>query len=332
MENNNQITKGHSLITAKMQLTSKEQDLLTMLVISLTKSSYNQKFKPVVEGDEPLVQTSFTFTLKELSNITSLKSSTLKKIKYDKEGKALITSLEKACDSLSNKKIKIRDENGSFDGKTLVPNAKYNASSGILTLETTLSMAKILLDYGIKNNNFGQIDHDLYFTLGGEYEKRILELISRFKNTKDFNCSFSTLCENLGTTWDSQTKISNVKMSVLTRPLAAIVKQSNGLWTFQKGFSKGFDAPARIKPDSQVVFKMKYNEPKKEKLVSEKVENVRPDGASDRVWRSIEFMQRNIIEDADDFTIELYMSIAEAQGFTVPDAIAKIIADFDSAN
>ncbi|WP_305840073.1 replication initiation protein [Photobacterium leiognathi] len=101
----------------------------------------------------------------------------------------------------------------------------YN--KGILTLEVSRSTAAKMLDY---SNGFAEIDLRLLFSLKGAYEKRILEILSRFKNKRDFKVSIEDYSLMIGSQRDRYKTFSDFRKVVIERPLQKIISKSNGVW------------------------------------------------------------------------------------------------------
>lgn len=265
-EKRKEITKPHSVITARMTLTAKEQDLLSLLIMKVKDSADSQKFKdgifdPLSPENLESINTIFKFEVKELANILGTTVNTLKKQnRSSKTGALEPCALEKACQAIRNQDIRIRSEQG-FVGRRLVSDAAFDFDTGILTLETTRTMAGIMLDYGLKNDNFGKTDMRLLFSLNGAFEKRILELISRFKNERDFKITLGEFCEILNVFPENYSSMANFRKNVIESPIARIVKHSNGMWITQPKHPKGFHLKRGAKMNDIITFKMKYVAP-----------------------------------------------------------------------
>tara|TARA_B100001094_G_C18122783_1_gene767806 strand:- start:304 stop:1032 length:729 start_codon:yes stop_codon:yes gene_type:complete len=237
------VKKPHSFITSKMRLTAREQDLLTLAVKKIKLSSDQYFFKHQKNVTKETIKTAFSFTTQELSQLFHVTPS------------ALYHTLDEVTDSLINKPIFLKNPDmQEFEKIVLFSNIKYRC--GVLTLEVSQSTALMMLDY---SKGFGEIDLKILLKLNGGYEKRILDLISRFKNKREFQCSIDELAEMLGTQRDNYKLFSNFRRVVIERPLQNIIQKSNGVWTAKKDFPKGYHLIKKGRHCSGIIFKMHYN-------------------------------------------------------------------------
>lgn len=251
-----EVVKPHSVITARMDLSSREQDLVTLLLLSVKKEFDNLKLITNTSNvDVNLIPQKYEYSKKQIADIFGVNINALSK--KDSNKKYL---LENACKSLWEKGIEIRGDDGSFMLTRLLSYAKYDGAN--LTLETPSIIVSELVDYS--KRGMGIIDYKLLFKLKGKYDKRILELISRFKNKYNFECTVFELCEMLGTDFDSYASWRSFSIAVLNNPLKSIVRESNGMWEFKDASNRGYDIKKKTggkaySKDDVVVFKMKYS-------------------------------------------------------------------------
>lgn len=251
-----EVVKPHSIITARMDLSSKEQDLVTLLLLSVKKEFDKLKLITNTSNvDVSLISQKYEYSKKQIAEIFGVNVNALSK--KDSNKKYL---LENACKSLWDKGIEIRCDDGSFIFTRLLSYAKYDGAN--LTLETPSVIVSELVDYS--KRGMGIIDYKLLFKLKGKYDKRILELISRFKNKYNFECTVFELCEMLGTDFDSYASWRSFSIAVLNNPLKSIIRESNGMWEFKDSSNRGYDVRKKTSgksysKDDVIVFKMKYN-------------------------------------------------------------------------
>lgn len=235
MENKNKfLLKPHSIITARMNLSPREQDLLALLIISIKKNYDALKFKENEkkereEIDLTLIPTKYTYTKNEIAGMFCISTSGLIKKDNSPEGDGAYI-LEKACKGLWDKGIEIRTEKG-FILTRLLSHAEYDGKK--LVLETTNRMVSEILDCNHKG--MGIIDYEILFKLKGKYDKRLLDIISRFKNKRDFECTINELCYMLGTKFDKYESWRIFANAVLVKPIRNIVKVSKGTWEIKDG-------------------------------------------------------------------------------------------------
>ena len=175
--------------------------------------------------------------------------------------------MHRDCKSLWDKGVESKTEKG-FILTRLVSQAEYDGVN--LTLETTSTMVSEMVDYSSKG--MGIIDYRMLFKLNGQYDKRILDIISRFKNKRDYECTIEELCRMLGTRFSSYETWRSFSSSVLIKPIKNIIKVSNGLWELKEG--NGFKIIKKTgkrgySEKDIIIFRMKYNAPENSKLINE---------------------------------------------------------------
>lgn len=258
MNDNKVVVKPHSIITARMDLSPKEQDLLTLIMLSVKKEFDKLQFS-LENGqsvNSELIPQKYKFSKRELVELFNVDESLFRK--KDKVTKTHL--LDIACKSLWERGIEIRNGN-KFTLTRLISFASYDGQN--LIIEIPSIMVDELVDYS--KGGMGIIDYKLLFKLKGKYDKRILEIISRFKNKRNFSCTIQELCEMLGTEFDSYSSWRSFSGSVLSVPLKSIVRESNGIWNYKDSKNKGYEvikktAGKSYTKDDVIIFKMKYCE------------------------------------------------------------------------
>lgn len=229
------ITKSHPLITAKMSFTAKEQDLLNLILVSLKKEANAQKKTsklknlPVSDKNDGVhidkLSLQYEYTRQELLDLLEVTP------------KRLTAYLDEATDELMEKVATVRNPNtGEYRKYKLVGFSSWEAN--VLTLSIDKEVAEVLLNYSA---GFAVIDFKLMFALKNKNEKRILDLISRFKGKKNtfFKCRIKDLCEMLGVSYGDYANYNSFRIAVLSQPLARIIKASNGLWEYMPDCKTG---------------------------------------------------------------------------------------------
>lgn len=232
------IKKSHHFISARMSLSPREQDLLSLMILGLKKEADKIKFTKANEK----IPTSFIFHTNELCEHFSMTRQGLYK------------TLDDATSSVMGRFAEIKNnEIQSFEKVSLCSYAEFK--NGVLRLSVTEEAAHYMLDY---SKGFGEIDLKLLLSFKGGYEKRILELISRFK-TIDYSTSLNELCFMLGTDFRKFKRFDVFKNTVLIKPIKNIVKNSNGVWKVKEGFKYGFIISKKgrsYQPEDKLTFKM----------------------------------------------------------------------------
>ena len=267
-----------------MDLSAREQDLATLVMLGVKKSADSLKvtkegiFDPNIQIDKDQLQTTFEFststlvelfgiTAKALSNpvpISKHQKDLIQKGELDKNTLSRVSLLEATCEKLQSRKIYVRGKNGDFFMHTLIPSASF--SNGILSLGITQQMALLMLNYGPQGNSFGMIDAKLFFQLKSANAKRILDLISRFKNSADYSCTLSELCEMTGSKYSDYKDFSTLRKTLLDNTIKSIVNNSDGVWETKDSANRGYILKKKVarngySPEDKVTFQMRYNKP-----------------------------------------------------------------------
>ena len=263
---NKSITQPHDAIIARLQLSAREQDLVTLAFMEVKKFADKTKVKlSQFDPNQPEnlndIPTICTFSEKSVASLLGVTVKALN-IKNQDNGK---TFLHNVCRKL----ISRRTETNVNDGTFLVANllSEAECSHGVLRLEVTRSQAARMLDYGLNRNNFTRIDAKLVLGFKSRYTKRIFELISRFKNAQDYSTTLGELYDMLGTSADDHADFSRFKRNVLDRPIAQIVKDSCGVWQIKEGKGYIIDSQQgkKVTERIRITFKMKFHDPEQPK-------------------------------------------------------------------
>ena len=247
------VKKAHHLITGRMSFTAREQDLVTLLVRAVKQEADKQRYSVGnnEEYDLQKIPTKFFFSTKELTSLLNVTPS------------ALYHTLDDVTTSIMGKVAYIKNpEKNSFEKAVLVTRAKYE--NGTLMLGIDRDTAGTMLDY---SQGFAEIDLRLLLSLRGGYEKRLLELISRFKNHRYYTCKLDDFYEMVGAHRDQFKDFTIFRRTVIEKPLQRLITQSNGVWTPKDDAKKGYELVKNGRSYSHIIFKMQWNEPisKKEK-------------------------------------------------------------------
>lgn len=228
------ITKSHQLVTAHLGFSAKETDIFHLLLTSLKKESNAQK----IENDIKKIPQCENNDGAYIDNLTLTYEYTRKELLecLNVTPKYLITYLDEATSKIMGKVATIRDVKTGHWWKNTVVN-KANYVDGVLTLQLNRDVAELLLNY---TKGFAIVDFNLMFSLKTTNEKRILDLISRFKNEpRFFRARISEVCDILGVDFKSYASFGSFRSTVLAAPLKKIVNSSNGMWVFRDDCKTG---------------------------------------------------------------------------------------------
>ncbi|HGJ5854387.1 replication initiation protein [Arsenophonus nasoniae] len=276
------VKKPHQLITSRMNLKPREQDLITLLVKSLKSEQEKLKFSGVTNEN---VVFEFRYHTKDLEEHFDLTRQGLYKALYDGT-------------KVMGKVLEIKDpDNKMFSKVVIISNACFE--DGVLFIRMDKDAAKYLLEY---SSGFSEIDLTLLLSLRGGYEKRILELISRFKGIKDYTVSIEEFCNMLGVSPNDYVDFPRFKRATLTNPIKNIVSKSNGVWTFRSDYKDGFiieKTGKSYKPYNKITFKLDFNESisKEKEFIFKENDNPRY-AMLDMLEKKISSMEANKVEAA----------------------------------
>ena len=213
------VKKSHHMVTAKFSITAREQDILTLIFKELKRSADSIKY-----GTELELKTEFQFTTKDLVDYLGIGRDTayelMATIAKGMVGKQAIV-----------KAIAAKNENSKIKVLTLCSYGEYDG--GQLTLRIDKTTAHYMLDYG---KGFAEIDFKLSLSLKGVHEKRLLDLISRFKYDQ-YTCFLGEFYALLGVNPKHYSSFTVFRRTVLDKPLKRLIDKSNGAWiaTDEKG-------------------------------------------------------------------------------------------------
>lgn len=225
--------------------------MITLIFKDLKKEYDNEKFggegKGVVDVND--VKTEFSFTTKQLQE------------HFDLSRQGLYDLLDVATDGVMGKVAKVKHiDKKSFEKLSLCSYAKFE--NGVLTLRVDKETARHMLDY---SKGFAEVDFKLSLAMTGEYEKRILDLISRFKKKGNyFKCSLGEFYRMMEVKPSDYSSFTVFRRTVIERPLERLIEKADGVWTATDTKGLGYE----IKKDGRsykdfdtITFKMKYVEP-----------------------------------------------------------------------
>ena len=202
-----EVKKSHYMIEARFHLTPRQLDILTLLFLELKRSADKIKF-----GNEQILKTKFEFTTKDLMNFFRLSRD------------ATYELMKILAKNMKGEKARVKQANSQIKKLTLCSYTKYN--DGQLILRIDKATADCMLDY---SKGFAVVDLTLSLALNGAYEKRLLDLISRFKD-RQYTCLLSDFYALMGANPSNYASFTVFRRTVLGKPMKRLIKQSKGMW------------------------------------------------------------------------------------------------------
>lgn len=236
------VKKSHHMVTAQFSITAREQDILTLIFKDLKRSADSMKY-----GKEPELKTEFQFTTKDLVDYFGIGRDTAYEL--------MATIAKGMVGKQAIVKEIAKNENSKVKVLTLCSYGEYDG--GQLTLRIDKTTAHYMLDYG---KGFAEIDFKLSLSLNGVHEKRLLDLISRFKYDQ-YTCSLGQFYALLGTNPKNYSSFTVFRRTVLDKPLKRLIEKSNGAWvaTDEKGLGYTLLKTGRSYTNtSRLTFTMKF--------------------------------------------------------------------------
>ena len=219
------IKKPNRLITAKLNLTSREQDLLALLMFSV-KSAYDNEYFNLAEKSKDKVDIEkipliYKFSIDEMA---ALFNCTREYLLKKNKNKFLLN--EVSYDLFKQEISILNNDNSTFRHHRLVTDAVFCGK--YLTLVISPFMRDEMVDFN--SYGFGKCDLKIFFKLNSSYGKRIFELVSRYENNLDYEVSVGMLCGMLGISLESYSRPTSFLQTVLRKPIDAIINASDGEW------------------------------------------------------------------------------------------------------
>ena len=265
-----ELRKGMNVVRTRYprSMTRIDMKFIHLVQVQLKKWALATDYKPsdTLKGIDAYdgVKTSFSFSITDLACAIGSNRSALTKIIKDSENKTVyrngfpLRRITEYLTSAVNVTVEI-DSQYVTGAMSPISTATYCNETDVCNIETSKTMAAILLDSAFeKNSSF--VDMQLQMRLKSLMACHILDRISRFKNADvDYKCSIRSLIDDCGIDID---KIKNRHSFINTNirePLKQIEALSRGIWT---RVGTGFEVTNKSKGltlSDILTFKMKYN-------------------------------------------------------------------------
>jgi plasmid replication initiation protein len=212
------VKKSHHMVTAGFSITAREQDVLTLIFKELKKSEEAITFG---EEEPENLKLDFTFTTAQLNKVFGTSRQNTYEI-METVAKGLMGK------TATVKRIADKSKKGAKKNTTRILSlcsfAEYN--EGMLSLSIDKNTAYYMLDY---TKGFSEIDFKLSLSLNGAHEKRLLDLISRFKQNQ-YTCTLGEFYILLGSNPSHYSSFTVFRRSVLDKPMKRLIERSSGAW------------------------------------------------------------------------------------------------------
>lgn len=329
------VKKSYQVVTARMALDANEQNLLTLLVRELKLAATNFREEKIraskvkgysvpdkIEINPDDLPSIFEFDLSELSEVIGVTDSALSK------------TLDATTTKMMQRIIYWPLKDGGFHKEQLLGPSKYHKNKGKLSLQLHQRTKIAILE---ETRGVSIIDLKLSLSLKGGYEKRILDMISTFKNTKNFEVNFDDFCAMVGSYPEDYTGgLSDFRKVVIERPLKRIFKASGSSWESTDTKHKGYELIKSGRIVKRVVFYVRYNDISsvKDFALLEGKERNKLQNYSNLDLAELAITEESIlaIDKLDTFSkimISGYQSIAKENNYQIPhnveDKIKKLL-------
>lgn len=324
------VKKSYQVVTARMGLDANEQNLMTLLVKELKTAATNyresvirdnkQKNLPIpkiIEIEQDKLPDTFEFGLSDLSRAMGVTNSAL--------SQTLKVTIKKMMQRVITWQV-----GKNFEMEQLLGPSTYIDKKGILSIKIHPRTKVAILE---ETRGVSIIDLKLSLSLKGGYEKRILDMISTFKNDRDFECEFTAFCSMVGSHPDVYKRgLESFRLAVLERPLKRIFKESNGDWEPTDDKKKGYILEKTGRTVKKIIFKVKYNALEETKNIGNSLdaEYKQLEKESNQTIAELKLLEQSILETAklDGFTkimINGYESTSKELNYLIPKEIANKI-------
>ena len=281
------IKKPHESMLFRARLNTNEVNMMNLICKGLTEweSELHYNKKDISNIDKKDIKREFKYETVELIELMGVSQQALSK------------TLKETTTSVMQKVISIPKNKGGFTSYGLCSFADYD--NGILTLKIEEDTAEVLLP---RLKNFCLTDAKLSLSLSGIYEKRILDLISRFKNKSEYQIGIKDFCDLLEIDFSKYARFEVFNRSALKEPIGRLIAASNGMWTAKKEWLPKKDKKGKLVKDENgeiikelrkgkgytisktgraykdtdiITFKLKYTEPKIDiKTIEDDIEKI----------------------------------------------------------
>lgn len=317
----------------KANLSANELNLFTLLIRSLKKSATDlrentkrdAKYKTGVisndvDIDTELLPNSFEYSLSELSETMGISKQAVSK------------TMQETVTKMMGRVINWPLPCGGWELEQLLSKSKYLEGKGLLQLQVHPRTKQAILD---ETKGVSFVDLSLFMKLKSGYAKRILDMICKFKNSRNFTMSFENFCETIGSSpIDYKNGLSAFRNSVLDKPLKEIFKSSNGAWIPTDEKKRGYELVKSGRLVKKITFYVYYldHETNKDAVKLESKTCKKLEKQSNLDLAELAVMEKSIleVEKLDTFLrilISGYLSITKENNYTVPDSISKKIKE-----
>lgn len=244
------VKKPHHLITAKMNFNSREQNLLMLLMSSVSKKLTDDYFttdqvenKKIAE--DPLI---FKYSLDEIADEWGI---SLRAISKDIDG---LNIVEAAAKKLWDFDVFIKNADGTFEAHRILQHMKLDAEK-VLTLYLTQKFYDEMIDF--KRKGFGKVELKTYYALKSPISQRVFEIATRFAAmNKSYETTIGEFCEIIGVDFEQYSRPSSFTAVCLKRPIGQILKLTDERWT--SGSKDGYTITKRAEDKNKITKLSKF--------------------------------------------------------------------------
>ena len=319
----------------KASLSANELNLFTLLIRSLKKSATDlrenakrdAKLKTGIIPDDidididtELLPNSFEYSLSELSETMGISKQAVSK------------TMQETVTKMMSRVINWPLPCGGWELEQLLSKSKYLEGSGVLQLQVHPRTKQAILD---ETKGVSFVDLSLFMKLKSGYAKRILDMICKFKNRRNFTMQFDDFCETIGSSpADYKNGLSAFRNSVLDKPLKEIFQSSGGTWTPTDEKKRGYELIKSGRLVKKIIFNVYYLDPEMNKNAAKLESKTRKklEKQSDIDIAELVTMEESILatDELDTFSrvlISGYQAIAKEYDHKIPGNVSEKIKE-----
>lgn len=216
------VKKPHHLITARMNFSSREQNILMMLMSSVSKQLTDDYFLDDSKCNLNSNRLIFKYKVSEIAQEWGVTSRAILKL-VDGENIVAVSARK-----LWDYDVYVKNSDGTFEAHRILQYMKFD-SNNELTLHLTERFYQEMIDF--KRKGFGKVELRTYYALKSPISQRLFEIATRFAGMgKIYETTIGEFCETIGVNFEQYSRPSSFTAVCLKRPIEQILKITGDDW------------------------------------------------------------------------------------------------------